>query len=160
GLILTFAPRGSRREAGGWTILLRKGTIGRMARVSLPAASDAENASPPSDASAAPAWLTSVRADERPVDYCLLPYHPLVPPEGKLPSAWVLAQSFALAEAPLSATAMIGALRDALGPSRTVWGIKLDSDGRIGWELYLYRNEHQHPDLDISWIASLLAPYV
>ncbi|RYE91900.1 MAG: hypothetical protein EOO75_07890 [Myxococcales bacterium] len=110
----------------------------------------------------APDWLAPLAPTERPFDYCLLPYEPPASPDHKLPSAWALARTHALGGATgPAAGAMVGALREALGPGRTVWGAKLDAtSGELSWELYFYRNPHQHPDLSVARVAAALAPWL
>ncbi|MDP2087009.1 MAG: hypothetical protein Q8K20_17585 [Gemmobacter sp.] len=72
------------------------------------------------------------------MDYCQWPYDP---PAAPGPGAWqssaLLYQSFAVAGLSDRMLALCDALRAAVGPFRTVWGVKWAGD-RLSWEFYFY----------------------
>lgn len=77
-------------------------------------------------------------AEDPALDYCLWPYEPPAP-VGR--DAWrssaLLYHSFAVAGVPERMIALCDALRRAVGPFRTVWGVK-HAAGRLSWEFYFY----------------------
>ncbi|MFT4782319.1 MAG: hypothetical protein ACI9IV_000045 [Paracoccaceae bacterium] len=81
-------------------------------------------------------WQT--RAGDAALDYCLWPYERPVPPlGGALRSEAMLAHSFEFAGIFTPMMQICAALRRALGPFKTVWGIK-SRNGVLSWELYFY----------------------
>jgi hypothetical protein len=70
-------------------------------------------------------------------DYCLWDYAPVAPTEGKLRQASLLWHSFAALAAPRRLRDMVEAVRRALGPFATVWGVKRIGES-FSWELYFY----------------------
>ena len=94
-------------------------------------------------------------------DYVLLEYEPVTSPVGRLRSLNVLVESFALAGLETEGVRVLEGVRDALGPFRTVWGIKWHhAERRLGWELYFYDFERAHADLSIDHLTEVLAPWV
>lgn len=92
-------------------------------------------------------------------DYVLGEYAPLAPPSGKLRSVSLLLSSFAWLGVGAEGAALVERVRGALGPFRTVWGIKFaPSRGITGWELYFYDFERAHADLAIPRVRAALAP--
>jgi hypothetical protein len=78
---------------------------------------------------------TTAREDFR--DFCLWEYKPRVPHENKLRSASLLFQSFQTAGADARMFEIVRMIREGIGMSRTVWGVKrLGRD--IRWEFYFY----------------------
>lgn len=92
------------------------------------------------------------------VNYCLWQYHPAAPAEDKFRAVNLLYHSFALAGIDPRAYAMVDALRDAIGPFRTVFGIKL-IDGRLGWEYYFYDYRRRSREVSISRVLAALQPF-
>jgi hypothetical protein len=92
------------------------------------------------------------------VNYCLWQYHPAAPAEDKFRAVNLLYHSFALADMHEGAYAMVDALRDAIGPFRTVFGIKL-IDGRLGWEYYFYDYRRRERAVSISRVLAALRPF-
>jgi hypothetical protein len=98
-------------------------------------------------------------ADDQYVDYCLWDYTPIGSPVGKLRSINLLLNSFEHAGLGPRATELVHAIRIALGPARTVWGIKQE-DGRIFWELYFYDYERQNRSRSITGLLAVIAPWM
>lgn len=94
-------------------------------------------------------------------DYILERYDPRVEPEGKLRSVNLLYESFIAAGVEATGRKLVDAVRTALGPFRTVWGVKHDATGTLrGWELYFYDWYRVHPDLSVAHLREMLAPFV
>jgi hypothetical protein len=98
------------------------------------------------------------RPGDRYADYCLWDYRPPRPTAGKLRSASLLRHSFDVAAAGPAADAICAALREGLGPFRTVWGVKL-IDGRLSWELYFYDYERLERQVSIRRVMEILRPF-
>jgi hypothetical protein len=92
-------------------------------------------------------------------DYCLWQYGPIAPPEGKLRSANLLYDSFEKAGAPESAYDLVGALRQGIGMSNTVWGVK-HVDGQLRWEFYFYDYRRQARERSISTVLRIMHPFI
>jgi hypothetical protein len=92
-------------------------------------------------------------------DFCLWEYRPPAPAVGKLRSINLLANSFSAAGLGKRAFEVINALREGLGDSRTVWGIKHEN-GRITWELYFYDYARTERDRSIPKVLELIRPWV
>jgi hypothetical protein len=91
-------------------------------------------------------------------DYVLGEYAPLAPHEGKLRSVNLLFESFALLGVEREGRGLVERVIGALGPFRTVWGIKqVPGTGLVGWELYFYDFERTHADLAIGRVREALA---
>ncbi len=91
-------------------------------------------------------------------DYCLWDYRPPRSGAGKLRSASLLWQSFAAAGADPRLAELSRALRDGLGPFRTVWGMKRIGDA-VSWEYYFYDYARLGRDVSIGRVLALLAPF-
>ncbi|RZJ20223.1 MAG: hypothetical protein EOO54_13720 [Haliea sp.] len=109
-------------------------------------------------ATAMPA-LELTTADERHYDYCLWEYPPVTAPEGKLRSVNLLTNSFVGEGLGPRALALIAAVRQAFGVSRTVWGIKQEA-GRISWELYFYDYARLQRTRSITRLIEVISPWV
>lgn len=92
------------------------------------------------------------------VNYCLWQYHAAAPAEDKFRAVNLLYHSFALGGMGERAYAMVQAIRDAIGPFRTVFGIKL-IDGRLGWEYYFYDYARREREVSISRLIAALQPF-
>lgn len=99
-------------------------------------------------------------AGDRFFDYVLAEYEPAAPALGKLRSLAVLTESFALMGVEREGLAVVHAVRSALGPFRSVWGIKQRGPGELGWELYFYDFQRAHADLSVARLVQTLAPHV
>lgn len=102
--------------------------------------------------------LDWTQPDDRLFDYCLWPYKPVAATTGKLRSSTLLWHSFDVLGAPPALGEMVRAVRDGIGPSRTVWGVK-QKDGVYSWELYFYDYERLERDVSIERVLGILAPY-
>lgn len=91
-------------------------------------------------------------------NYCLWQYHPVAAAEDKFRAVNLLYHSFELAGIDGRAFAAVDALRDAIGPFRTVFGIKLLGD-RLGWEYYFYDYRRREREVSISRVLAALAPF-
>jgi hypothetical protein len=91
------------------------------------------------------------------LNYCLWQYERPAPADDKLRSVNLLYQSFAEAGIGAPAYAMIDALRDELGPWRSVFGVKQIA-GRPRWEFYFYDYRRRSREVSISRVVSALAP--
>jgi hypothetical protein len=95
---------------------------------------------------------------DRYADYCLWDYPPVASPAGKLRSASLLWRAIeAAGGAHLRAACM--ALRDALGPFRTVFGVKKIAD-RLSFEFYFYDYARLERRVSIAQILEILSPFV
>jgi len=106
-----------------------------------------------------PAGFERCSGEEPLHDYILKPYEPLTPHDGMLRSVNLLYASFAEAGLEAQGRRVVSQLRDALGPFRTVWGIKHDavSGALRGWELYFYDWTRTHVDLQIERVCEALS---
>lgn len=99
-------------------------------------------------------------------DYLLLPYTPLGPAEGKLKSADLLLESFALMGVAEEGRRVAEAMTAELGPGRTVWGIKhgLEEHGleerALSWELYVYRRDGGRGEPTLDGVLRALRPHL
>jgi hypothetical protein len=71
------------------------------------------------------------------LNYCLWAYSPARPAEDKFRSVNLLFQSFDHAGIDERAFEIVEAIREAVGPFRTVFGVKL-LEQRLAWEFYFY----------------------
>jgi hypothetical protein len=98
---------------------------------------------------------------DRALDYCLLPYDPVAPVEGKLRSVAVLAETFALMGVEDEGLALVAQMRARLGHGRTVWGVKYDrARETLSWEFYFYDVGRRFGDLSPEGMTALFAPAV
>jgi len=94
-------------------------------------------------------------------DYVLGEYEPLAPAADKLRAVSLLFESFALSGIERQGRHLVETVRAALGPHRTVWGVKWHrTQATLGWELYFYDFERRHADLSIARLVDALAPCV
>lgn len=101
--------------------------------------------------------LEVAQVDEPLYDFCLWEYPPAAPVAGGLASVNLLRCAFAAEGVADAGEALIGALREGLGRSRTVWGIKL-CEGRISWEFYFYDYDRQQRQRSIPRVLEAIAP--
>lgn len=93
------------------------------------------------------------------LNYCLWQYSPAVPAEDKFRSVNLLFQSFDYAGIDARAFDIVDAIREAIGPFRTVFGIKLLAD-RLAWEFYFYDYQRRQREVSISRVLDALRPMV
>lgn len=91
-------------------------------------------------------------------NYCLWPYQPVADPADKLRGISVLYQSFEFAGMSPRAYDFVEAIRDAIGPFQTVFGIK-QAQGRMGWEFYFYDYARLGRRVSISRVLEALRPF-
>jgi hypothetical protein len=97
-------------------------------------------------------------AEDPHFNYCLWQYHPVAPAEDKFRAVNLLYHSFALAGIDARAYTAVDAIRDAIGPFRTVFGVKHLGD-RLGWEYYFYDYRRREREVSISRVIDALAPF-
>jgi len=95
---------------------------------------------------------------DRYTDFCLWDYAPAAPTTGRLRSVNLLYDSFAAAGVAAPMRALCAAVRAAVGPFNTVWGVKVQ-DGRLFWELYFYDYRRQARELSIARVLAALRPF-
>ncbi|MDN5005285.1 hypothetical protein ACFQZO_30975 [Bradyrhizobium sp. GCM10027634] len=91
------------------------------------------------------------------LNYCLWDYSPAAPIEDKFRSINLLFQSFEHAGLGARAFELVEAIRDAIGPFRTVFGIKF-LNGRLAWEFYFYDYARRQREVSISRVLSAVRP--
>jgi hypothetical protein len=96
---------------------------------------------------------------DRYADYCLWDYQPIAPPAGKLRSSNLLWRAIEAAGGGPHLTAACMALREALGPFRTVFGVKKVGD-RLSFEFYFYDYARLEREVSITRVLEILAPSV
>lgn len=92
-------------------------------------------------------------------DFCLWEYRPPAPAAGKLRSINLLSNSFDAGGLGKRAFEIVDALRDGLGKSRTVWGVKQEA-GRISWEFYFYDYARLERERSIPRVLGLIRPWI
>ena len=92
-------------------------------------------------------------------NYCLWDYPPPAPAEDKFRAINVLYQSFELAGIDSRAYRIVDAIRDAIGPFQTVFGIKF-IDGRLAWEFYFYDYRRQDRAVSITRVLDAIRPWM
>jgi hypothetical protein len=96
---------------------------------------------------------------DRYADYCLWDYPPPAPPSGKLRCANLLWRAIDASGEGTHLRAACEALRQQLGPFRTVFGVKKIAD-RLSFELYFYDYARLERDVSIPRVLDILAPFV
>jgi hypothetical protein len=97
-------------------------------------------------------------AGDRYADYCLWDYPPVAPTQGKLRCANLLWRALDAAGAGPQFYAACRALRDGLGPFRTVFGVKKIAD-RLSFEFYFYDYARLEREVSITRVLDILAPF-
>ena len=92
-------------------------------------------------------------------DFCLWEYRALVPSAGKLRSINLLANSFEAAGLGKRAFEIVGAIRQGLGDSRSVWGIKQEN-GHLSWEFYFYDYARLERERSIPRLLELIGSWI
>jgi len=91
------------------------------------------------------------------LNYCLWEYSPAVPAEDKFRSVNLLFQSFDHAGVDARAFDIVDAIREAIGPFRTVFGVKQLED-RLAWEFYFYDYKRRQREVSISRVLDAIRP--
>jgi hypothetical protein len=93
------------------------------------------------------------------LNYCLWQYTTSVAAEDKFRAINLLLHSFEYTGLDERAHEFIDAVRDAVGPFRTVFGVKW-VDGRMSWEFYFYDYDRQQRTVAINKVMTALEPYL
>ena len=96
---------------------------------------------------------------DRYADYCLWDYPPVTPPAGKLRCANLLWRAIEATGGGANLKAACVALRDQLGPFRTVFGVK-NIAGRLSFEFYFYDYARLEREVSITRVLEILSPFV
>jgi len=91
------------------------------------------------------------------LNYCLWEYSPAVPAEDKFRSVNLLFQSFDYAGIDARAFDIVDAIREAIGPFRTVFGVKQLEDS-LAWEFYFYDYKRRQREVSISRVLEAIRP--
>jgi hypothetical protein len=91
------------------------------------------------------------------LNYCLWEYSRAVPSVDKFRSVNLLFQSFDQAGIDPRAFAIVEAIREAIGPFRTVFGVKLLQD-RLAWEFYFYDYRRRSREVSITRVLDAMRP--
>lgn len=92
-------------------------------------------------------------------DFCLWDYKPIVPYESKFRSVNLLFQSFDMVGVNERIFNLVRAIREGIGVSRTVWGVKqLGND--IAWEFYFYDYKRRERERSITKLLDIISPLV
>ena len=94
---------------------------------------------------------------DRYFDYCLQPYPPRGPTEGKLRGESLLWNSFDVAGAPPDLDDAVRAIQSACGRDMTVFGVKHQA-GRLWWELYFYESLTERA-AKVEFVADVVKPW-
>lgn len=92
-------------------------------------------------------------------NYCLWPYEPVVPTEGKERGVNLLLNSFEAGGMDERAWEMMQGIRREIGMFKTVWGVKL-YNGKLGWEYYFYDYKRQDREVSLSRVIGAMGPWV
>jgi len=93
------------------------------------------------------------------LNYCLWSYTRATPAEDKFRSVNLLYQSFDYAGIDARAFDIVEAIREAIGPFRTVFGIKFIGD-RLAWEFYFYDYQRRSREVSITRVLDAIRPLV
>jgi len=93
------------------------------------------------------------------LNYCLWQYIPAAPAEDKFRSVNLLYQSFDHAGVDPRAFDIVEAIREGIGPFRTVFGVK-QLPGRLAWEFYFYDYGVQSREVSITRVLEAIRPLV
>lgn len=97
-------------------------------------------------------------ASDPALNYCLWSYSPVAPAEDKFRAINLLYQSFDTARIHPGAFDIVNAIRDGIGPFRTVFGVKL-VDGRLGWEFYFYDYARRDRSVSMTRVLEAIARF-
>ncbi len=97
-------------------------------------------------------------AGDRYADYCLWDYPPVAPTTDKLRCANLLWRALDAAGAGPQFHAACRALREGLGPFRTVFGVKKIAD-RLSFEFYFYDYARLEREVSVARVLDILAPF-
>lgn len=103
--------------------------------------------------------LEYTTAGEPLVDFCLWEYPPAAPPESQFRSVNLLYNSFDVAGVGDECFRLVQLLRDGIGTSKTVFGVKW-IDHQLRWEFYFYDYRRRERTRSISRVAHVMRPLV
>jgi hypothetical protein len=92
-------------------------------------------------------------------NYALWPYKPAVPHANKFRSLNLLLHSFETAGGDERLLQLVGMIREKVGTSNTVWGVKHTGEG-MKWELYFYDYARSRRQRSISLVLDAIKPLV
>jgi hypothetical protein len=93
------------------------------------------------------------------LNYCLWPYPPQAVVEDKFRSINLLYQTFDYTGIDPRAFEIVDAIRDGIGPFRTVFGVKLIGE-KIGWEFYFYDYKRRQRQVSISRVLHAISRHM
>ena len=86
-------------------------------------------------------------------------YKPLVPHENKFRSVNLLFHSFEVAGLDEQPFHLVQAIREGIGLSRTVWGVKHLGE-KMAWEFYFYDYRRREREISMTKLLDVLKPFV
>lgn len=92
-------------------------------------------------------------------DFCLWEYMPPVPFENKFRSVNLLYHSFDIAGVQERIFELVQAIREGIGVSRTVWGVKQLGEN-ISWEFYFYDYRRRERESSITKLLDIIKPFI
>ena len=92
-------------------------------------------------------------------DFCLWEYRPAIPYEHKFRYVNLLFQSFEVAGVNERIFDFVQAIREGIGVSNTVWGVKQLGDD-IRWEFYFYDYRRRERDRSITKLLDIIRPFI
>jgi hypothetical protein len=92
-------------------------------------------------------------------DYCLWEYKPVVPYLDKFRSINLLYHSFGVAGMDEKTFKLVRAIREGIGASRTVWGLKKLGD-KLAWEFYFYDYRRKERERSITKLLNIIRPFI
>jgi hypothetical protein len=101
----------------------------------------------------------TVGKEDRFYDFCLWEYKPRKPVTGKFRPVNLLFHSFHITDMPEDAFNLVATIRECIGDSRTVWGIK-NIENRIRWELYFYDYRRLERSRSITRLLDIIRPLI
>jgi hypothetical protein len=99
--------------------------------------------------------LEYATAEDRFFDFCLWEYMPIAPFDGKLRQSSMLFHSFDVTGVGERAFELVAAVRDGLGDSNTVWGVK-KLGAEIAWEFYFYDYRRRERETSITKVLDIV----
>ena len=92
-------------------------------------------------------------------DFCLWEYKALTPCDNKLSSSNLLFDSFEVAGLNERIFDLIQAIREGMGISHTVWGLK-QLGKNIAWEFYFYDYRRRERERSITKLLDVIRPFI
>jgi len=92
-------------------------------------------------------------------DFCMWEYKPAVPFIEKFKSVNLLFHSFDVTGVNPRIHDLVRAIREGIGSSRTVWGVK-QLGRNIQWEFYFYDYKRRNRELSMSRLLEVIRPFI